>query len=223
MPLVEFKGVKKGFGGREVLKEVNFEIEEGEFVFLLGPTGAGKTTTLKLIYAELLPDRGEVRVLGQDTRSLKSKGRQLLRRRLGLVFQDFKLLGDRNVLDNVVFGLEMVGVSRRVAVERALATLEELGLAERAREPVSGLSGGECQRVAIARALVREPELLLADEPTGNLDPEASKAVIETLRYANRVKGVTVLLATNDHTLLELVPEARVLGISEGVVEELGR
>ncbi len=223
MPLLEFKGVKKSFAGREVLGGASFSLEEGEFVFLLGPTGAGKTTTLKLVYAELLPDEGEVWVLGENTRALKLKGRQHLRRRLGLIFQDFKLLRDRDVLSNVEFGLELLGVSRRVARERALDTLEELGLAERAREPVTALSGGECQRVAIARALVREPELLLADEPTGNLDPEASKAVMETLRYANRVKGVTVLVATNDHTLLELVPEARVLGISQGKIEELSR
>ncbi len=171
MPLVEFKGVWKRFSEREVLKGASFSLEEGEFVFLLGPTGAGKTTTLKLLYAELLPDEGEVWVLGRLTSGLKPRERQLLRRRLGLVFQDFKLLEDRNVLENVEFGLELVGVSRRVARERAFGALEELGLAERAGEPIGRLSGGERQRVAIARALVREPELLLADEPTGNLDP----------------------------------------------------
>ncbi|MGB9589291.1 MAG: cell division ATP-binding protein FtsE [Candidatus Hydrothermia bacterium] len=198
-------------------------VREGDFVFLIGPTGIGKTTTIRLSYLDERPDEGRVIVLGHESVGLKARDIQMIRRKIGVIFQDFKLLTDRSVLDNVAFGLELTGVRSQVARQRAEEALAEVGLAERAHDDVKRLSGGEKQRVAIARALVREPLLLLADEPTGNLDPDATQRVVETLRYANEVKGTTVLFATHNHNLLDAVLRARVLFIEGGKIEEVRR
>ncbi|MEO0180949.1 MAG: ATP-binding cassette domain-containing protein [candidate division WOR-3 bacterium] len=221
--VLEFQRVSKSYFGKEVLLEADMTVREGDFVFLIGPTGIGKTTTIRLSYLDEKPDKGRVIVLGQDARGLKRRDVQVIRRKIGVIFQDFKLLTDRSVLDNVSFGLELVGVRSQVARQRAEEALSEVGLADRAGDDVQRLSGGEKQRVAIARALVREPLLLLADEPTGNLDPEATARVVETLRYANEVKGTTVLFATHNHNLLEAVPKARVFFIEAGKIEEVKR
>lgn len=225
MPLgvLEFQGVSKSYFGKEVLLSADMAISEGDFVFLIGPTGVGKTTTIKLSYLDERPDQGRVVVLGHETRNLRARDIQMIRRKIGVIFQDFKLLTDRSVLDNVAFGLELTGIRSQVARERAEEALSEVGLAERGHDEIQRLSGGEKQRVAIARALVREPHLLLADEPTGNLDPEATGRVVETIRYVNEVKGTTVLFATHNHNLLEAVPRARVLFIENGKIEEVER
>ncbi len=221
--ILEFHGVSKSYMGKQVLLAADMAVQERDFVFLIGPTGIGKTTTIKLSYLDEKPDQGRVVVLGHETAGLKSREIQMIRRKIGVIFQDFKLLNDRSVLDNVAFGLELTGVRSQLARERAEEALSEVGLAERAADDVKRLSGGEKQRVAIARALVREPHLLLADEPTGNLDPDATQRVVETLRYANEVKGTTVLFATHNHNLLEAVPRARVLFIEAGKIEEVER
>jgi len=220
---LEFKGVSKSYRGKTVLEHASLVVREGDFVFLMGPTGIGKTTTIRLSYAEEMPDSGTVSVLGQATNRCRNREIQNLRRRIGVIFQDFKLLVDRNLLNNVAFGLELTGVRSQVAWGRAREALAWVGLAERAGDSVENLSGGERQRVAIARALVREPHLLLADEPTGNLDPDATAKVVEILRYANEVKGTTVLFATHNHTLLDAVPRARVLFIEDMEIEEVAR
>jgi|YNPNPStandDraft_1061719.scaffolds.fasta_scaffold06896_4 cell division transport system ATP-binding protein len=221
--VLEFQGVTKSYFGKDVLISADMLIRQGDFVFLIGPTGVGKTTTIRLSYLDERPDRGRVIVLGHDAGRLKRRDVQMIRRKIGVIFQDFKLLTDRSVLDNVAFGLELTGVRSQVARERAEEALAEVGLAERRNDDIQRLSGGEKQRVAIARALVREPHLLLADEPTGNLDPDATARVVETLRYANEVKGTTVLFATHNHNLLESVPRARVLFIEKGKIEEVER
>jgi len=225
MPLgvLEFHEVSKSYFGKDVLLSADMAVCEGDFVFLIGPTGVGKTTTIKLSYLDERPDQGRVVVLGHEAKGLRAKDIQMIRRKIGVIFQDFKLLTDRSVLDNVAFGLELTGVRSQVAKQRAEEALSEVGLAERAPDEIQRLSGGEKQRVAIARALVREPHLLLADEPTGNLDPDATGRVVETLRYANEVKGTTVLFATHNHNLLEAVPRARVLFIEKGKIEEVER
>jgi cell division transport system ATP-binding protein len=225
MPLgvLEFHEVSKSYFGKEVLLSADMAVREGDFVFLIGPTGVGKTTTIKLSYLDERPDQGRVVVLGHEARGLRARDIQMIRRKIGVIFQDFKLLTDRSVLDNVAFGLELTGVRSQVARQRAEEALSEVGLAERDHDDIQRLSGGEKQRVAIARALVREPLLLLADEPTGNLDPDATQRVVETLRYANEVKGTTVLFATHNHNLLEAVPRARVLFIEKGKIEEVAR
>jgi len=225
MPLgvLEFHEVSKSYFGKEVLLSADMAVREGDFVFLIGPTGVGKTTTIKLSYLDERPDQGRVVVLGHEAKGLRARDIQMIRRKIGVIFQDFKLLTDRSVLDNVAFGLELTGVRSQVAKQRAEEALSEVGLAERAPDEIQRLSGGEKQRVAIARALVREPHLLLADEPTGNLDPDATGRVVETLRYANEVKGTTVLFATHNHNLLEAVPRARVLFIEKGKIEEVER
>jgi len=225
MPLgvLEFHEVSKSYFGKDVLLSADMAVCEGDFVFLIGPTGVGKTTTIKLSYLDERPDQGRVVVLGHEAKGLRARDIQMIRRKIGVIFQDFKLLTDRSVLDNVAFGLELTGVRSQVAKQRAEEALSEVGLAERAPDEIQRLSGGEKQRVAIARALVREPHLLLADEPTGNLDPDATGRVVETLRYANEVKGTTVLFATHNHNLLEAVPRARVLFIEKGKIEEVER
>ncbi len=221
--VLEFHGVSKSYLGKEVLLGADMTVREGDFVFLIGPTGIGKTTTIRLSYLDERPDQGRVVVLGHETARLRANEIQMIRRKIGVIFQDFKLLTDRSVLDNVAFGLELTGVRSQLAKQRAEEALSEVGLAERAHDDVKRLSGGEKQRVAIARALVREPHLLLADEPTGNLDPDATGRVVETLRYANEVKGTTVLFATHNHNLLDAVPRARVLFIEAGRIEEVER
>ena len=221
--ILEFQEVSKSYLGKDVLLSADMTILEGDFVFLIGPTGIGKTTTIRLSYLDERPDRGRVIVLGHETGRLKPRDVQMIRRKIGVIFQDFKLLTDRSVLENVAFGLELTGVRSQVAKQRAEEALSEVGLAERKNDDIQRLSGGEKQRVAIARALVREPHLLLADEPTGNLDPDATSRVVEILRYANEVKGTTVLFATHNHNLLDAVPRARVLFIEGGKIEEVAR
>jgi cell division transport system ATP-binding protein len=201
--LVSFSAVAKRYpGGQEALKSVTFAIEAGELAFLTGRSGAGKSTLLKLIPAIERPTAGSVIVNGQNVGSLKRGALPYLRRNIGLVFQDQKLLYDRTVFDNVMLPLAFSGQPPREAARRARAALDKVGLLARERSNPIQLSGGEQQRVAIARAVVNRPSLLIADEPTANLDAESAARVLEIFVAFNQV-GVTVLLATHDLSLVE--------------------
>jgi cell division transport system ATP-binding protein len=200
--LVSFSAVAKRYpGGLEALKDVTFSLEAGELAFLTGRSGAGKSTLLKLIPAIERPSAGTVIVNGQNVGALKRSAIPYLRRNIGLVFQDQKLLHDRSVYDNVMLPLAFSGHAPREAARRARAALDKVGLLARERANPVQLSGGEQQRLAIARAVVNRPALLVADEPTANLDAEAAASILEIFIEFHRV-GVTALIATHDLALV---------------------
>jgi len=199
--LVSFSGVAKRYpGGQEALKDVSFSLAAGELAFLTGRSGAGKSTVLKLIPAIERPSAGSVLVGGQNVGALKRAALPYLRRNIGLVFQDQKLLYDRSVYDNVMLPLAFSAHAPREAARRARAALDKVGLLGREKASPVQLSGGEQQRVAIARAVVNRPALLVADEPTANLDDESARRIVDIFVEFHRV-GVTVLIATHDHGL----------------------
>ncbi len=193
---------KSYLAGTYALKDVSLEIDRGELVFLTGSSGAGKTTLLELLFAAERPSEGQILVLGRNIARLRDGAIPALRRRVGVVFQDFKLLQARTVEENVSMSLDVVGTSRREARSRVFAMLKQVGLQQRRFHHPMSLSGGEQQRVAIARALVAEPEILLADEPTGNLDPELTIEIMDLIAAA-ATRGTTVIVATHDHSLID--------------------
>jgi cell division transport system ATP-binding protein len=205
-------------GGQEALRDVSFSLAQGEFAFLAGHSGAGKSTLLKLIPAIERPSSGTVLVNGQNVGALKKAAVPYLRRNLGLVFQDQKLLYDRSVFDNVMLPLAFGDLGGREAARRARAALEKVGLLARERANPVQLSGGEQQRLAIARAVVNRPALLIADEPTANLDAAAAVSVLEIFAAFNQV-GVTVLVATHDEALITRFAR-RVLRLAKGGIIE---
>ena len=198
--MIRFKRVSKNFGGQAALSSISFKIDAGEFVFVSGASGAGKTTLLKLVAAIERPSAGLVEVNGQDLGTLKPRDLPYLRRNLGLIFQDHKLLHDRSAFDNVVLPLAIIGTPHADAARRARAALDKVGLLEHEKSFPLALSGGEQQRLAIARAIVSRPAILIADEPTANLDRSAARQVIAMLRDFNQV-GVTVMVSTHDNSL----------------------
>jgi cell division transport system ATP-binding protein len=215
--LVSFAGVAKRYpGGQQALKSVSFSIEAGELAFITGRSGAGKSTLLKLIPAIERPTSGSVIVNGQNVGALKRAAVPYLRRNVGLVFQDQKLLYDRSVFDNVMLPLAFSGHPPREAARRARAALDKVGLLAREKSNPIQLSGGEQQRVAIARAVVNRPALLIGDEPTANLDAESARLILDVFMGFNQV-GVTVLIATHDQALIERYGR-RVLRLEEGKI-----
>jgi len=217
--LISFSAVVKRYpGGHEGLKGVSFTIEPGEFAFVAGHSGAGKSTLLKLIPAIERPSSGAVVVNGQNVGALKRSALPYLRRNLGLVFQDQKLLYDRSAYDNVMLPLAFGGLGAREAAARVRAALDKVGLLARARANPIQLSGGEQQRLAIARAVVNRPAVLIADEPTANLDAESAVAILEIFADFNKV-GVTVLVATHDEALIGRFA-GRVLRLARGGLVE---
>jgi len=187
--------------GSFALRDVSLEFRKGEFVFLTGPSGAGKTTLLRLLFAAAQPSEGQIVVLGRNIARLGDSAIPSLRRRVGVVFQDFKLLPRRTIEENVALALDVVGMRRRQARARVFAILKQLGLQHRRYHHPLSLSGGEQQRVAIARALVNEPEILLADEPTGNLDPALTVEIMDLIASA-ATRGTTVIVATHELDLV---------------------
>jgi len=196
------------------LRDVNLSVERGEFVFITGPSGAGKSTLLQLIYRAHTVDEGRLLFCGRDIARLTGKSIPYLRRNLGVVFQDFKIIGHWTVYENVAVALEILSMPRRLVRSRVSEALERVGLAGRGAELTSNLSGGEQQRVAVARAIVSEPALILADEPTGNLDPTLALDVLTLFEEINET-GTTVLFATHDHSLLQ-ARNHRIVYIDEG-------
>lgn len=217
--VIEFSNVSVAYNHRPVLDNINFSLENGEFTYLIGQTGAGKSSFLRLIYRDLLPDNGTVRVADMEVSSLPNKKVPYLRRRLGIVFQDFQLLPDRTVYDNVAFSLQVTGESRSYIKQRVLEVLGMVGLSHKRKNMPEDLSGGEKQRVVIARALANEPRIMLADEPTGNLDPEASASIMELLKQINN-RGMAVLMVTHDYDTVKQYP-FRTLKLESGQIKEI--
>ena len=201
-PIRMYHVSKSYLPGTHALRDVSLELDRGELVFLTGSSGAGKTTMLELLFAAERPSEGQILVLGRNIARLREAAIPALRRRVGVVFQDFKLLDNRTVEENVSMSLDVVGTPRREARARVFAMLKQVGLQQRRHHHPVSLSGGEQQRVAIARALVAEPEILLADEPTGNLDPELTIEIMDLIAAA-ATRGTTVLVATHDHSLID--------------------
>ncbi len=201
-------------GDPPVLVDLNLDVEKGEFVFLTGPSGAGKTTLLKLMFLAERPTRGQVLIGGRNVARLRESGVPYLRRNIGVVFQDFKLLGNRTVAENVGFTLDVIGVPRPEVREKSLKMLRRVGLEHKADVSPVKLSGGEQQRVALARALVNDPAVLLADEPTGNLDPALTVEIMDLLCDVN-ARGTTIVVATHDATLIERY-QKRTLRLEQG-------
>lgn len=217
MSLIRMKGVSKVYdAGVTALDQVDLEIKKGEFVFVVGPSGAGKSTLIKLLYCQETASAGQVVLGGKDLGGIRRREIPHLRRRIGVVFQDFKLLNDRTVAENVAFALVVTGAARRDTQKRVSQVLATVGLSDRERAYPHQLSGGEQQRIALARALVRNPELLLADEPTGNLDPKTSVDIFKLIERAN-LYGTTVVVATHARHIVDSMRK-RVVEIKNGSV-----
>jgi cell division transport system ATP-binding protein len=214
--MIEFQSVSKKYSADALaLQEVSLNIAKGELIFLAGPSGAGKSTLMKMVAAIERPTSGRVIVNGQDIGKLNKAGVPFLRRNLGLIFQHQRLLNDRNILANVMLPLIVSGASRGQAEQRARAALDKVGMLDRANALPMELSGGEQQRVAIARAIVNRPQIILADEPTANLDRAAADRVLDALRAFHGV-GVTCVISTHDEQVLESA--ARVIRLEHGQV-----
>ena len=211
--MIEFSHVYKNYDKNYILRDLNFTINKGEFIFITGPSGAGKTTTLKMLIAIEKPTHGAVKFLGKELQDLKPRDIPFLRRKVGFVFQDFKLLPNRTVFQNVALGLEVSGIFGDIIIKNVSEILKAVELYTKKDEFPLSLSGGEQQRVAIARALVQNPQVLLADEPTGNLDEETSRIIIDIIKSFNN-KGTTVMLATHDKNLINM-GRARVIDITK--------
>ncbi len=214
--MIELTHVTKEYAGRgKALNRLSLRLGKGEFAFLTGHSGSGKSTTLRLIHMAETPSAGEVVVCGFSSGSLAPHEVWKLRRRVSHVFQDFRLLPGRTALENVAFALEVTGAPGSEVEPRSTRLLAQVGLAAKSSLPVQELSGGERQRVAIARAMANEPLVLLADEPTGNLDERSSRGIMELFRDLN-AQGVTILMATHDLELVRAYPDIRLLELSEG-------
>ena len=219
--MIEFKNVTKRYpGNQDALRNLNLQIEKGELVFLTGHSGAGKSTLLRLIALIERPTRGIVCVNNQDTNKVRRRQVPKFRRQIGMVFQDHKLLKDRTVFDNVALPLVIGGVSHRDIGRRVRAALDQVGLLSKEKQNPEALSSGEQQRVGIARAVVSTPQLLIADEPTGNLDPRLSEEIMSLFSRFNEV-GVTVVIASHDHYLIERLP-GRMITLDQGQLVNSG-
>lgn len=215
--MIEFKGVHKTYdNGIKALKDVSILINKGEFVFIVGSSGAGKSTFLKLMMREEVPSAGEVIVNNYKLSKLRRHEIPYLRRTMGIVFQDFRLINNMTVFDNVAFAMRVIGASNSDIRKRVPYILGLVGLQNKARSYPKELSGGEQQRVGLARALVNNPIMIIADEPTGNIDPELSYEIVELLTEINR-RGTTVLMVTHEHDLVRMFHH-RVIEIKEGCV-----
>jgi cell division transport system ATP-binding protein len=218
--VINLNNVSVTYEGRNrVLDEIDFHLETGEFCYVIGKTGAGKSSFLKLLYRDVKPDKGFIQVADYDVTNLPDKKVPYLRRRIGIVFQDFQLLPDRSVFENVSFALRVTGHKKRFIKHRVLEVLGLVGLSHKRNAMPNDLSGGEKQRVVIARALANEPRLLLADEPTGNLDPDASGSIMELLEQINN-RGMAVLMVTHDYDTIRKFPK-RTVQIENGKLNDI--
>jgi len=215
--MISFINANCTFRKNAGVKNLNFTIDDGEFVFLTGPSGAGKSTILRLIYMDLFPEKGKVLIRDFDSTRIRDREIPFLRRKVGMIFQDYQLLKDRNVYQNIALALYASHYKTREIKSRVYSILNQVGLGHRVHHRPTELSGGEQQRVAIARALVKEPIVLLADEPTGNLDPRVSIELINLLNKINK-KGTAVIVATHNYSLIQRVPGARLIQINEGEI-----
>lgn len=202
--------------GVTALNGVNIDIDKGEFVYIVGPSGAGKSTFIRLVYCEEIPTKGDISIQGKITNKLKNREIPLLRRNVGVVFQDFKLLPRLTVYENVAFALEVIEEEPAVIRSRAMEVLELVGLKNKVRSLPHELSGGEQQRVSIARAIANDPDIVIADEPTGNLDPDTSWSIMRILEEIN-IRGTTVIMATHSKEIVNTIKK-RVIAIENGII-----
>lgn len=215
--MIELKKVTKEYSkGIAALNGISLKIEQGEFVFVVGDSGSGKSTLIRLLMKELEPTGGDIRVMGQRLSELEHKEIPFYRRKIGVVFQDFRLLKDRNVYENIAFALRVTEAPSRVIKKKVPAALSLVGLAQKYKSYPKELSGGEQQRVAIARAIVNEPSILLADEPTGNLDPANSWEIMKLLEEANQ-RGTTVIVVTHNLEIVKAMKK-RVITMKKGII-----
>ena len=218
MKFIELRNVYKVYkNGVTAVTNVNLEIKKGDFVFVIGQTASGKSTLIKMLYREEKPTKGQVIVGGLDVAKLKDKKVYKLRRKLGIVFQDYRLLPKLTVYENVAFALECLGEKKDIIRTKVLKALEDVGLKNKVHNYPDQLSGGEQQRVAIARAIVNDPKLLLCDEPTGNLDPDTSKEIMDVIESINKDMGTTIIMATHDRDIVNRMKK-RVISIKNGVL-----
>ena len=212
MELIRVDNVQKTYkNGVVALYDFNLSIQKGEFVFVIGESGSGKSTLIKMLYREERPDKGSIIIGGIDVARLKNRKVYILRRKLGVVFQDFKLLPKLTVFENVAFAMEVFGYDKMAIHKRVLEVLELVGLKEKVRQYPDQLSGGEQQRVVIARAIVNNPKLLICDEPTGNLDPKTSMEIMGVLENINVNLGTTIIMATHDVQIVNRMKKRVVL------------
>ncbi len=213
--MLRMENVSKVYpGGSVALQDVDIHIKPGEFVFVVGPSGAGKSTFIKMLFREVLPTTGSIFVNGVDILSLTPKEIPYMRRQLGIIFQDYRLLPDRTVYENVAFAMQVIETPHRKIKRRVLNVLDLVGLRHRANAYPNELSGGEQQRIAIARAIVNDPIMVIADEPTGNLDPETSWDIMEIFKEIN-ASGTTIVMATHDKEIVDAMGK-RVVAIEHG-------
>ena len=212
--MIDFKHVTKEYGDTIALEDATIHIDQGDFVFLVGPTGAGKSTFIKLISKELEPDSGEIIVAGKDLAKMSNREIPIHRRDIGMVFQDFKLLDNNTVFENVAFAMEIVHCSRRTINRQVPQMLSVMGIEDKANNFPQELSAGEQQRVAIARAIINNPRILIADEPTGNLDPDTAWEIMELINTINR-RGTTVVMVTHAKDIVNRMGK-RVVAIDRG-------
>lgn len=212
--MLSFNNVEFRYSNQIVFTDLNLELDEAEFAFLIGKSGVGKSTLLQMIYMNLLPTSGYVRVNGYDTSTIKPRMLPQLRKKLGVIFQDFKLLRDRNVYENLSFVLEVTNTSKKGIKKKINDVLTDVGLSHKRLNMPDQLSGGEQQRVAIARALLNDPILVLADEPTGNLDPDTSREILDILMKINK-KGTAVLVATHNYEIVKRI-NSRIIKLEGG-------
>ena len=218
MQLIELKNIYKRYpNGVTALCDVNLEISKGEFVFIIGASGSGKSTLIKLLYRQEKPSRGEVYVGGVNVSKLRNGKVYKLRRKLGIVFQDYKLLPKLTVYENVAFALEVYGLPESDIRKRTLKAIEQVGLKDKLRSYPDELSGGEQQRVSIARAIVNDPKVLICDEPTGNLDPETSMEIMEVIDDINKELGTTIIMATHAKDIVNKMKK-RVVTLDKGLI-----
>jgi cell division transport system ATP-binding protein len=216
--MISIRDAVKTYKGTQdsALKSVSLQVERGEFVFLVGASGSGKSTLMRMVLREDVPNQGSIHVLGEDLVNLASRRVPIFRRRLGVVFQDFRLLPQKTVFENVAYSSRVIGKSKAFIETAVPDVLNLVGLSEKARRMPSELSGGEQQRVAVARAIVNKPDILLADEPTGNLDPKTSGEIMDLLERIN-LGGTTVLMATHDRGIVDRLKK-RVVELSNGEI-----
>ncbi len=219
MQLIELKNVNKRYpNGVTALADIDLEISKGEFVFIIGASGSGKSTLIKLLYRQEKPTYGEVFVGGINVAKLRNGKVYKLRRKLGIVFQDYKLLPKLTVYENVAFALEMYGLKGDEIRRRTIKALEQVGLKDKLRSFPDELAGGEQQRVSIARAIVNDPKVLICDEPTGNLDPDTSMEIMKVIDDINKNLGTTIIMATHDKDIVNRMKK-RVIVIDKGLVK----
>jgi cell division transport system ATP-binding protein len=217
--MIHFENVSVSYNSQQILQDITLGIKPGDFISLVGESGVGKTTLLKLIYFDLLPDEGNVSIAGFTSSTIRKRDIPKIRRQIGVVFQDYKLLEDKNVYDNVAFALHVTGVKRNEIGNRVLRVLADVGLSHKRDSMPEELSGGEQQRVVFARALVNEPIVLLADEPTGNLDPATALDILQLMKLINS-RGTAVILSTHNYDIVRKAG-GRIIQIKDGKVSEI--